>query len=1089
MRAPTAEQWAVIEACDRHVLVDAGAGTGKTFTVVQRLLWMAGVEVGGRRRAGEPVPLPQLAAITFTVNAAQELRARLRAELRAAGRTDLARTVDDMRLGTIHAFCGELLREHALRAGASPDFTVVEPGDLAARAEEAAREALLAAVEEGAPHVADLLVLARRGDLVAWTARLVREPLRLARIAARPEAHREEERALLALATRARAALEEQLRREGCLDYDLLLQRAHALLANEEVRLAVQRSLRLLVVDEFQDTDAVQRDIVWRIGEPTLPLAVTPRLLLVGDAKQSIYGFRGADVTVWNAARDAFLSLPHAAVLPLRTNRRSVPGILAFVDHTIGHALATPVEGTELGPWEAPPAPLVPARAPAGAHAVELVVVSADARGKAAKADPVRQAGAAMVAQRLLALHAAGRPWRGMAVLARARASLTDAQAALEAAGIPCYLWTGEGFFRRREVQDALLALRVLRDPDDDQALAGWLRGPGAALRDDTLVALGLAASAASRSLWWALCEATDGLEPPLAEARAALLRALPLRDRVPAHELLEALCADSGVLAHLDLRARTGARVESREARQALANLRRFLAMLRAQAGATLDELLAWLDDRIASDVEEPQARLFGPEEDVVSLLTVHGAKGLEWPLVAWVDLGREELRDNARIRVGRSAIALKRLDGAEDAQDDAGQETPQWHELGLELARDAAAERKRLWYVAATRAADILLCSALAEGNTRETATPAQLLAERMPEAFIGDAVPYPEGHVAAVRRASAVVVPAPGRLAIGRPAHVEDPAADAAIEEALVAMLPAAAPPLAVGAGRLRHSATELALLERCARRHWLRYGHGLREPAARPPHRPPPPPGLSALVLGQVVHDLLESGGSGAGLEARLEAALAERARGAPPPDTPAGVAWRAEVLASLRAMEAQPDHARLAADPSARREVPFTALLAPDRAVAGFIDLVVRTPEGLVLADVKTAAVSAAEAAAKVEERYARQRDAYVTAAELAGERVVRFDFLFPGEGGTVSTPIDDAERSAARARLDAVLDQLGAAPPALARDPGDCAWCGYRANGWCAGAPGWEAAAGPAWRPAPDEADAGSDDPPDPADA
>src|SRR5690606_19859363 len=138
----TPSQREVVLAADRHVLVAAGAGTGKTTTVVARILYALGATVDGHRHPA-PITLDDIAAITFTNASAADLRRKLREGLRDAGRRDLAWAVDGARIGTIHAFCGDLLREFALRSGRSPISRVLEEGEGAALAGEAVRDGLL----------------------------------------------------------------------------------------------------------------------------------------------------------------------------------------------------------------------------------------------------------------------------------------------------------------------------------------------------------------------------------------------------------------------------------------------------------------------------------------------------------------------------------------------------------------------------------------------------------------------------------------------------------------------------------------------------------------------------------------------------------------------------------------------------------------------------------------------------------------------------------------------------------------------------------------------------------------------------------
>src|SRR5688572_27069129 len=144
---PTDSQWEAIRATDEHVLVAASAGTGKTHTVVGRILYALGEEIRGER-CPSPLRLDQIAAITFTNQAAADLKEKLREKLRTAGRTHEVHELDAARIGTIHSFCGEVLRECALRTGRALGASILEDGEANALASECVRETLIAALEE-----------------------------------------------------------------------------------------------------------------------------------------------------------------------------------------------------------------------------------------------------------------------------------------------------------------------------------------------------------------------------------------------------------------------------------------------------------------------------------------------------------------------------------------------------------------------------------------------------------------------------------------------------------------------------------------------------------------------------------------------------------------------------------------------------------------------------------------------------------------------------------------------------------------------------------------------------------------------------
>ena len=423
------------------------------------------------------------------------------------------------------------------------------------------------------------------------------------------------------------------------------------------VRRALRRRVRVLVVDEFQDVDPVQREIAYLLGgvdsgtddEVGGGADDATRLMLVGDPKQSIYRFRRADVSVWNEVQRDFEEHGRGRVVSLAENFRSVAPVLAFVEHCVGPALDAPVDASaESGggtrhPFEVSFAPVDVTRDDPPGHAgVEFLVVPPQEDGKARRVDDARAIEAASVAERMVCLNRdEGVPWSEMAVLLGGWRSLHIYQDALRRRGIPTYALRNGGFHDTREVVDLLLALQVARDPGDDRALTGFLRSPFVGVRDDTLLAM---ARQCRRPYWdhLAACVPADAAERALLErGRALVERLAAMRDRVPAARLLEELVLDTGYLAHLALLGDDGA--------QAAANVRQFLADLRRRPGASVGELLREIAESRARGDDVQQARLYGEREDVVTITSVHSSKGLEWGVVFWCDLMRAGRSDTA--------------------------------------------------------------------------------------------------------------------------------------------------------------------------------------------------------------------------------------------------------------------------------------------------------------------------------------------------------------------------------------------------------------------------------------------------------
>jgi len=315
---PTRHQLETIVSTDRHVLVAAGAGSGKTATVIQRLLYLLGVTVEGKTIA-EPVPLDRLAAITFTLTAAAQLKRKLRDGLREAGKADLAWRVDTARIGTIHAFCGDILREFALRRNSSPGVEVLEEGEAAGIKDQAARDALVAAVEAKDPGVGEMLAARQQDAVHAALVQLLDQGDRLRRIA-RSELP-PDETALMTVALRALALLEQRLEDRGAVDFDRMLTWTRDLVRDDDyARRTLQRRIHTLIIDEFQDVDPVQWEIASLLGDPAPPgpRAAAPAGPASGAPRSSGRSRRAAG----RSARSAGADRPGRAAGPARRGPR-----------------------------------------------------------------------------------------------------------------------------------------------------------------------------------------------------------------------------------------------------------------------------------------------------------------------------------------------------------------------------------------------------------------------------------------------------------------------------------------------------------------------------------------------------------------------------------------------------------------------------------------------------------------------------------------------------------------------------------------------------------------------------------------------
>ena len=1075
---PTDAQWEAIRVTDRHLLVAAGAGTGKTFTVVSHILYLLGVEMRGTAHA-PPLVLADIAAITYTNKAAAELKEQLRDRLRSAGRREDAYAVDGARVGTIHGFCGDILREFALRGSFAPGLTLLEDAESRVLRAESVRDALLQALESegGSPAsiegLAALLGEHSVAEVEQWTCALLAQGDHLRAILDDAAALPPRERSLAGLAQRAQALFVARMRERGEMDFDRMITWTRDLIRdNEAVRSSLQRRIRVLIIDEFQDVDPVQREIAYLLGDPASRRADTTRLVLVGDPKQSIYSFRKADVRGWRAVERDLGENGLGLVVPISESRRSVPAVLGFVDHAVGALLDEPTGDSDvLRDFEVPYASVIPTRADDEfGPAVEIFTVPAKDDGRTHTAGVVRASEAQAVAMRARELHEGGMKWSEMAVLLSGWGDAGVYEGALQAAGIPTYALRSEGFYERREVIDLIVALEAIRAPGDDRALMGFLRSPFAGVTDETLLRI---ATQLPSPIWPALIAAGElhipsERERDLLDTAVSLLRRLSsLRDRTSTASLLGVLLDDSAYLAHHVLLGEAG--------KQAIANVRKFVTLAESSSESSLGGFLEMIESARELGVSEGSARLYGESDDVLTITSIHSAKGLEWKVVFWCDLVREGRNRSSGLMIGGTTISLAAGSGGDGPGDDENgadakpQANGERERIAATLRDERDAETKRMWYVAATRAKDrLIVCvpagstkKARDEARKRETAglppdRAFKCASDAMKRVFSSLGATGTERYASrdgrdfeALVRVLPLIGAQEGEEGVAEAAIASLPPLDASV------LQPPAIPIEAIGGFR-RHSATELLSLERCAKRRWFKYVARLREPTL-------PVRELAgesnAIARGLIVHEVLEKLREDSELDALLEDAIERHDPDAPPSGSEDGARQRASISDELRAVLEQEEYRDVFAAAGARRELGFLHIVAPGVHIEGKIDLVAPSAGGYRIVDVKTGKCDP-DVATKKAEQYGIQEAVYVHALEeISGAPVAHFGFQFSAIPQEVGESISNDVRARLSRRLDAALGELSLDPPALAKSAHDCLYCGYRAAGWCEGVP------------------------------
>jgi ATP-dependent helicase/nuclease subunit A len=829
----TAEQMRAIERRHGDLLLDAGAGSGKTSVLVER--FVAAVREDG-------IDVSAILTITFTEKAAAELRDRIRSRLRELGEAEAARATEGAFISTIDGFCARVLRANALAAGIDPRFTVLDRGDseplgalafddaldeLAKSSERAVdliaaygpgplRAAILGTYAQlrsggqSAPRLpacpqptglaAAAAALGRAADAVAAElAALTNPSARVADALARAQRCRE----LIATADLWPGELESvrlpggngaALTTEACADYaealagfralcaaraagpvrdlldgllagfatryaqhkrdrsgidfeDLELITRDLLLSSSEIRERYRTRFARIMVDELQDTNPVQLELIEAIADQNL--------FTVGDAQQAIYGFRHADVALFEARGERLAAA--GARETLQTNFRSRPEILTVLNQAFAGELGPRFKalvpsrrddpglgrrddpglgrGDDPGLGRGDDAGLGRGddpglgrdhdhglRRPDDSHPaprVELLVIDKGAEWTPdGLASPWRLAEARALAERVGELIEGGAQPREIVVLIRATTDMRAYERALERRGIPTYVIGGRGYWSHPQVVDLVGYLRALANPREEEALYTVLASPLVGASLDALVILGAAARASARDPWWVVREPGDQLSDldPSDRRKLDHFACWFADERLAAARVsIEELIDRALVRTQYDL-----AMLALPGGERRLANVRKLMRLGRDHEAAHGHDLRGFVElirDREAGgspDSRESEAPVEGEGLDAVRLMTIHRAKGLEFEIVCVADLGRSPWRPAELLRVsadGRLGLRLARpgTGGREPALG--------YKQIGDEQLRAQESEERRLFYVAMTRAKERLIISGAAK------------------------------------------------------------------------------------------------------------------------------------------------------------------------------------------------------------------------------------------------------------------------------------------------------------------------------------------------------------------------------------
>ncbi len=999
------------------LLVVAGAGTGKTQVITRRIAWLIATR---RARPSE------ILALTFTDKAAAEMQVRVD-QLVPYGYADAA-------ISTFHAFGDRMIREFALELGRAPDARVLSRPEVVVFLREHLFDFQLERYRPlGDPtRFLDSLahLFSRCKDEDVSPARYLEHAQHLAAgaeemaasLAARGDAATDAERDAADAATeeaqrqlelaRAYGLYQELLGRAGFLDFgDQVSLALRVLRESAAVRQEMQARFKYILVDEFQDTNRAQSQLVALLAERHRNVTV------VGDDDQSIYRFRGAAISNILEFRERYR---RARLVVLRRNYRSFGPILDAAYRLVRHNDPDRLE-VRSGIVKR----LRPERSDDAAPPVRL---EAFATGSD-EADWV----AAEIGRRI----AAGARPRSHAVLVRTNATADSILRSLNVAGIPWRFSGTSGLYGRPEVRVLLAFLRAVADLSSSTDVYALAASEVYGLGGEDLTAIVNAARRRNRSLWEVIEELDRQpglirLAPQtrggLARLVADLRRWVELAHERSTGEVLYAFLRESGLLARW-------AALETTGAAEALQNAARFFEVVRARSELVADPRPAFVVPHLATLIEagdDPATAELDPDADAVAVLTVHKAKGLEFPVVFLVGLVAG--RFPTATRRDPLPLPVELLDGTLPEGD-------------FELQ-----EERRLFYVGMTRARDELILSHAADyGGARA----------RRVSPFVLEALDLP---------ASAA---APG-AGLGEPSPLEKLAAFQAVEPPPEAARPAPGPrsePLSLSYGAIDAYLT-------CPAKY--RYGHVLRIPIA--PHH--------ALIYGSALHAAVqefhrrhargevmseealvgafEAAWTNEGFltreheEARLSAGRAALLRFRADQLRPGAVIpayvereftfslggdrirgrWdRVDVEPADEAATARPS---AASDPAA---VPARPVVLPD-VVEDTLPLLPR--ERVTITDYKSSDVRDA-VTARQRARDSLQLSIYALAYQAQTGRLPDAVQLWFLESGLIGrAEIDDRRLARARARISRAAEGIRAGDFAARPDPLSCSYCPYR---------------------------------------
>lgn len=552
-----------VAAPPQHMLVLAGAGSGKTRVLVHRLAWLMQVE--------RVAPF-SLLAVTFTNKASQEMRGRIESTIGVS--------LNNLWMGTFHGLSHRMLRAHYQEAGLQQGFQIIDSDD-----QQRLVKRVLKALNLDEKH---------------WPAKQIQWFINARKDEGqRPGSIDAGADYSLQQMVKIYAAYQEMCDRAGLVDFAEILLRSFELLKNHaDVRGHYQQRFRHILVDEFQDTNAIQYN--WL----RLLAGSAAKVMIVGDDDQSIYGWRGARV---ENIQQFLKDFDGADTIRLEQNYRSTSTILKAANAVISNNQGR--LGKDL--WTD------------GSEGETIAVYNAFN-----ELDEAR-----FIVSRIRDWHNKGNPLTEAAILYRNNAQSRVLEEALIQEGLHYRIYGGLRFYERQEIKDALAYLRLINNRQDDAAMERVINTPARGIGETTLNKVRQQARASQQTLWQALEQmlAEKQLSGRAASAIEQFMQLISQLDTeltdLPLHEQAEHVIKQSGLYAMYQAEKGEKAQTRIENLNELITACQNFDSVLQEE----MSPLAAFLS-QAALEAGEYQAE---EHSDAIQLMTLHSAKGLEFPLV----------------------------------------------------------------------------------------------------------------------------------------------------------------------------------------------------------------------------------------------------------------------------------------------------------------------------------------------------------------------------------------------------------------------------------------------------------------------